>query len=82
MEKLKPCPFCGGKAVFAPSLNVSKPSVVQCFFKIRCSKCLASLSDSNGYIEIEIDRGGSILIKRDGRNDAIAAWNRRVEADV
>ena len=38
-ESLKPCPFCGGKAMFLTTTNKSLYSDVGVMFKIKCMKC-------------------------------------------
>ena len=37
-EKLKPCPFCGGNAMFLTITNKSSQSSVGVMFKIKCMK--------------------------------------------
>lgn len=37
--ELKPCPFCGGKAMFLTITNKSSHSAVGVMFKIKCMKC-------------------------------------------
>ncbi|MGN0557871.1 MAG: Lar family restriction alleviation protein [Acutalibacteraceae bacterium] len=64
-EKLKPCPFCGGKAEMFNGVDYSTGKVT-CF--VRCTKCLSATSyykdDKNNFDYME---------------SAIAAWNRRFE---
>ena len=38
-ESLKPCPFCGGKAMFLTIRNKPLHSDVGVMFKIKCMKC-------------------------------------------
>ena len=38
-EELKPCPFCGGNAMFLTITNKSSHSAVGVMFKIKCMKC-------------------------------------------
>ena len=65
MEKLKPCPFCGGKAEIV--INKSKrgqTANIHCT-KCSCRKTLLRYPDYVGSIEEE----------------AIEAWNRRADND-
>lgn len=45
-EELKPCPFCGGKAMFFTIVNKSSHSDVGVMFKIKCMKCGTELPKS------------------------------------
>lgn len=45
-ESLKPCPFCGGKAMFLTITNMSSHSAVGVMFKIKCMKCGTELPKS------------------------------------
>ncbi len=58
MERLKPCPFCGGEAEIVSLLYVPYS-----IFYVKCKECEIS---QNPYFE---------------KQDAIAAWNRREEAE-
>ena len=72
MEKLKPCPFCGGYAEL-------KVQTVRGFdehrsYKVACTEC--GTFAGNGIIF-------DLYIKsKTAERRAIAAWNRRVESDV
>ena len=69
MEKLKPCPFCGGEADSRIVYGRRKAM----FYYVRCSKCLAQTF----YFPYK-------NTERTGVNpaeEAIKAWNRR-ESDV
>jgi len=76
-EELKPCPFCGDKAVFATLLNMSSHSDVGVMFEIKCTKCGTKIPKSY-ECEMYMDRGGGIRTRKDERAKAIADWNRRV----
>ena len=45
-KELKPCPFCGGKAMFFTIVNKSSHSDVGVMFKIKCMKCGTELPKS------------------------------------
>lgn len=63
MARLKPCPFCGGRAKqfikFMPD-NTN-------YYYIMCSKCKASSNMFFSYVGYE------------GLQEAVSAWNRRVD---
>ena len=63
MDKLKPCPFCGGKA----KLNTNSSRITS-FAYCYCRKCLAS-----GHFAYDEKGNGKYIF------EAIEAWNRRVE---
>ena len=58
MDKIKPCPFCGGEASYCYHMELSW---------VQCSKCRTIGQ-----------RYADEREQRDGREKAIAAWNRRV----
>lgn len=58
-EKLKPCPFCGGKAMFLTIANKSSHSAVGVMFKIKCMKCGTELPKSY-ECEMYMDQDGGI----------------------
>lgn len=59
MDKLKPCPFCGGEAGFIEPIYVRSEADYP--YVIECSQCGIQTSIYNN------------------QDQAIAAWNRRVE---
>lgn len=63
MDKLKPCPFCGGEAESIESGPSGKENVTH--WQVRCKKILSNCMGS------EIDTW------RVTRDDAIEAWNTR-----
>lgn len=75
-EKLKPCPFCGGKATFLTVTNKSSHSVVGVVFEIKCMKCGTKFLKSY-ECEMFMDQDGGIQTGKDERMKAIADWNRR-----
>ena len=75
-ESLKPCPFCGGKAMFLTITNKSSHSAVGVMFKIKCMKCGTELPKSY-ECEMYMDQDGGIRTGKDERTKAITDWNRR-----
>lgn len=75
-EELKPCPFCGEKAMFLTITNKSSHSVVGVMFKIKCMKCGTEFPKSY-ECEMYMDQDGGIRTRKDERTKAITDWNRR-----
>lgn len=75
-EELKPCPFCGEKAMFTTILNKSSHQAVGVTFKIKCTKCKTQFPKSY-ECEIYMDQDGGIRTGKDEREKAVADWNRR-----
>ena len=75
MEKLKPCPFCGGKAkIIEYSQKLPNSEVRNCFF-VSCGSCGCSPFEFGEiclyYKEDYMERKNALKEK------AIKAWNRR-----
>lgn len=81
MDKLKPCPFCGGEAEFDQTAygRTTDHSSVSLQFEIRCKKCGATAPNAYGYISINLSSNGELNIWHDDKNPAIDAWNRRAD---
>jgi Lar family restriction alleviation protein len=77
MDKLKPCPFCGGKAVFMTKQNNSSHTCVSFSFAIECSKCHTRPPKASDNVAFGLSSTGEIVTIDDGREKAIEAWNRR-----
>lgn len=75
-EELKPCPFCGGEAIFLTTANTSSHSAVGVLFEIKCTQCKMKLPKSYGC-EMYIGQDGDIRTEKDERAKAVADWNRR-----
>ena len=75
-ESLKPCPFCGGNAMFLTIRNKPLHSDVGVMFKIKCMKCGIELLKSY-ECEMYMDQDGGIRTGKDERTKAITDWNRR-----
>lgn len=73
MEKLKPCPFCGGKAEIEEGWDHDGRERYP-VWRIYCTKC---------YVGMMFHQEYCYGIKPTTRNQAISTWNRRVtdEAD-
>lgn len=76
MEKLKPCPFCGGKAIFNVIENDSTHHSVGFLCEIVCEDCGMTLPVKCN-VDFSLKEDGEINILNDGRPEAIEAWNRR-----
>ena len=75
-EELKPCPFCGGNAMFLTITNKSSHSNVGVMFKIKCMKCETELPKSY-ECEMYMDQNGCIRTGKDQLTKATTYWNRR-----
>lgn len=69
MTELKPCPFCGGKAMIKTSVAILNPkcATAMCY----CEKCNAS-----GKLFEDNNHDGTFIY------EAIEAWNRRIDDDT
>lgn len=75
-EELKPCPFCGGKAIFYASTTKKDDGNIGFEFTIRCGNCGVKLP--NDYtVNFYLDTDGEIKTLTDDREKAIKVWNRR-----
>jgi Lar family restriction alleviation protein len=67
MEKLKPCPFCGGKAAIYGTYRKGEAAIYPRFgtlgiYDVRCQECNAGFGDTYTTEELVIEK-----------------WNRRVK---
>lgn len=77
MFELKPCPFCGGKAVFTGKMyNLDGGNGQQTVFTISCSKCDVSLP-KYASIQYRFSRDGNLSIYHDERDSVVSEWNKR-----
>ena len=58
-ERLKPCPFCGGNAMFLTITNKSSHSAVGVMFKIKCMKCGTELPKSYEITKWGVDNSNT-----------------------
>ena len=74
--ELKPCPFCGGHAIFK-TISLSHNSFSVGFkFKIECEECAVSLPKIY-EINLSLTDDGSINDLNDERGEAANDWNTR-----
>lgn len=76
MEELKPCPFCGGKAVFDTVSNLSSHYEVGFEFEIECKNCGAKLP-KRYKVKFSLTDSGGINPLYDDRDRAAEEWNKR-----
>ena len=77
--KLKPCPFCGGKAKFLVKRHMERGIARGYSFGIYCTKCDITTPKTNYIIEFRLNDGGEIETTVDERLLAIESWNRRAD---
>lgn len=77
MNKLKPCPFCGGEAKFLINEFSVRLTPKGWEFGIYCPKCGVMFPRTDYKIEITFSDDGEITPTVDEREIAIEAWNRR-----
>lgn len=75
-NKLKPCPFCGGKAVFQTKSNSSSNRGVGVEFEIECEECGVKLP-KRYKVEFSLTETGGINPGHDDRKRAVEEWNQR-----
>jgi Lar family restriction alleviation protein len=76
MNDLKPCPFCGGTAIYETKSNKTTMSGVGFSFTIRCSSCRVCIPKWFD-IDIRLNQKGEIDIETDQREKAAEIWNGR-----
>ena len=80
---LKPCPFCGSRAVFnftkKNTLSTDGIATQRWDFYIQCVHCFTS-SPESGSIEIRPTDNGDFDFVGDGRQAVIDSWNRRCDS--
>lgn len=76
MEELKPCPFCGGRAVYNTIANKSGCSSVGFTFVIECKDCETKLPSAFN-VDFDLTEDGKINVLNDMRSLAIRTWNTR-----
>lgn len=74
--ELKPCPFCGGKAVFEIVNTKSSNYGVGFIFDVKCKDCEMKLT-SRYSVDFSLNEDGEINFLNDRRSEAIKMWNRR-----
>ena len=78
MIDLRPCPFCGGKAIFdgdyEPKCFVGSPRMN---YRIKCKNCGSSPNKARFYIQAHFcpDLDDCVKATATGRDEAIKVWN-------
>ena len=79
--KLKPCPFCGGKAIFQVISNFSNNVYVGFDYTIKCSKCGCSPFEKLTRAEYFLSqKDGDIIIESSSQirqQNLVKKWNDR-----
>lgn len=78
--KLKPCPFCGGKAVYTTTNNVSDHHCVGFDFEVCCEDCEMVLP-GRYKIRFSFTENGELNILTDERQIVAGKWNKRAGED-
>lgn len=80
MAELKPCPFCGGKAIFKTTGLHTSGDNIGYDFTISCFGCDATLRAARGTAYLKLQHDGSATVTN-GKCLEIAEreWNRRAE---
>lgn len=82
--ELKPCPFCGGEAVFSVNNDAITPDcgTVRFYFTIKCRKCGVSPDKTFGCARVSMGQNGEFNINRDEMDKAAKEWNGRIGCEV
>ena len=76
--KLKPCPFCGGNPTLRRCSTGTKGYKFTASYEVKCDKCrMAQTQTFETVFDLELN--GELVLEKDGRKEAIEAWNRRAE---
>ena len=84
MNELKPCPFCGGKAVFQTKGKGIGVSDLYVDYIITCSVCGATPIDKPKRISVFLDANGNLVpsaVSEANKELAIEKWNERKEEE-
>ena len=78
---LKPCPFCGGKAIFSIISNVSTHTEIGYEYTIKCSKCGCSPFKEITKINVCMsEKDGSLYATSETQvrqQELVKVWNTR-----
>lgn len=79
--ELRPCPFCGGQAIFYTMnerLKTDRGDALF-YFSIECKKCKSSPVRAWGYSRVYMRENGDFYINRDEMHKAAKVWNGEAE---
>lgn len=80
MDKLKPCPFCGGEAELvreAIRVESNQMSKIKDRWVVKCKRGCCCTCEWIDNIYHRPD--GELIIASNGAKDAVEMWNRRTE---
>lgn len=77
--QLKPCPFCGGEAVYIIYKNYIRGTAHEWQFGIKCTNCMVELPVRDFIVTADMNSNGEIVFIKDERGKAADMWNRRAE---
>ena len=73
---LRPCPFCGGKAIFRVINTVASAGRCGVTFNVTCAKCRTSTPTKHiPEISLLLYEDGEFKITKDEREYAAQCWN-------
>ena len=75
MEELKPCPFCGGKAIIRSITSWARHNKRCMKYDICCNNC--SVYGFCFETKAIFEENGKITVDETERTEAIEKWNRR-----
>ena len=76
--KLRPCPFCGAKAVYKIVSVMRRDREVGWEYTVECSMCEIKLHE-NLHTTVTLYSDGTIANITDEREKAAERWNRRAD---
>lgn len=74
--QLKPCPFCGGNPTLRRCSTATSGLKYSARYIIECKDCRMATTKEFETV-FDIDLTGALIYEKDGRKEAIEAWNRR-----
>lgn len=76
-NNIKPCPFCGSKPVVNETSTTHLPDRYLVGYQIECPKCHVYFGSCT---EIRVEKG-SPIVDKNGYQECIDMWNRRVNKE-
>lgn len=76
-NNLKPCPFCGSKPIINRTNTIHTPAGYSVGYKVECLECHIYFGSCT---DIHVEKGLPV-IDRNGYQECIDMWNRRVGED-